>query len=181
MMITDLQCQIKLHFAYMISSFYKWKLPTDSPTWRHWWWTLHKLWLWKIGRVKNHWEGKAVTRAEQIWLIFDKLASHVLNLIIYWACEDKETFPHKEIGGEVLLSLRDSPSFAGTTVRGTEQKVPLVKSCYMCGVLFLLHLYCSLFLMNGNLTFSLVEQGSICSTALQNGFAPSLCLFFPSC
>lgn len=31
MKITDLQCQIKLHFAYVISCFYKWKLPTDFP------------------------------------------------------------------------------------------------------------------------------------------------------
>lgn len=48
----------------------------------------------------------------------------------------------------------------------------------MCGVFFLLHFYCSLFLMNGNLTFSLVEQDSVCFVALQTSFTPSPCLFF---
>lgn len=49
---------------------------------------------------------------------------------------------------------------------------------YRNGVVFLLHFYCNLFLMNGILTFSFLEQDSICYTALQTNSAPSTCLFF---
>lgn len=86
--------------------------------------------------------------------------------------------PTKKSGGYVLKSLSESPTLVGTMLLGAaEQKVPLVKSCYMCGVFFLLHFYGSLFLMNGNLTFSLVEQDSIFFAAFQTSFAPSSCLF----
>lgn len=45
-------------------------------------------------------------------------------------------------------------------------------------MVFLLHFYCNLFLLNGILTFSLLEEDSICFTALQTSSAPSTCLFF---
>lgn len=45
-------------------------------------------------------------------------------------------------------------------------------------MVFLLHFYCNLFLMNGIFTFSLLEQDSICFTALQTSSAASICLFF---
>lgn len=47
--------------------------------------------------------------------------------------------------------------------------------------MFFLWFYCNLFLMNGILTFSLLEQVSICYTALQTSSAPRTCLsfFFP--
>lgn len=70
-----------------------------------------------------------------------------------------------------------SPSLVGTTLlRTAEQKVPLVKSCYMFGVVFSSLFLLQPFLVNGDLTFTLVEQDSICFVVLQISFVPNPCL-----
>lgn len=90
----------------MWSSFLLQVEVTGSPTWKHWWWTLHKLWLWKLKKKSffipfNHWEGKAVVRADMtnVWQACFSCVKSGGTEIIYGAREDKETFPHKKVLG----------------------------------------------------------------------------------
>lgn len=188
MKIPDLQCQIKISFCICDHRFFcKWKLPVLLPeSVGGELCTNYDFGSWKKKKSFfipfNHWEGKAVVRAHMtnVWQACFSCVKSGGTEIIYGAREDKETFPHKKVGGRCPQVPEWEPVTGWHNVVGNcWAESAFSQRCYVCGVFFLLHFYGSLFLMNGILTFSLVEQDSIFFSAFQASFAPSSCLSSP--
>lgn len=114
--------------------------------------------------------------------MFYKLASGLLNLEVQRSSTVNVRTRNPSLTKKwrgVLKPPSATPSLVGSMLLETaEQEVPYWKAVTCMESFFLLRFYCSLFLMNGNLTFPLFERDCICFVALQTCFAPSPCPFF---